>query len=39
MGRSGKLLLGKKLGITKIQFTNHMELKKEGQSVDALFLL
>jgi hypothetical protein len=23
-----------KLGITKIQFTNHMKLKKEGHNVD-----
>jgi hypothetical protein len=27
------------LGILKIQFTNHMKLKKEDQSVDTLILL
>jgi hypothetical protein len=32
-------ILAQKLRITKIQFANHMKLKKEDQSVDTLFLL
>jgi hypothetical protein len=35
-----KFILAQKLGIHKIQFTNHMELKKkEDQSVDSSVLL
>ena len=33
------MILAQKLRIPKIQFTKHMKLKKEDQSVDALFLL
>jgi hypothetical protein len=34
-----KWLLAQKLKIPKIQFTKHMKLKKEDQSVDISFLL
>ena len=34
-----KWILAQKPGIPKIQYTNHMKLKKEDQSVDALILL
>ena len=34
-----KWILSLKLGIPKIQFTDHMKLKKEGQSVDTSILL
>jgi hypothetical protein len=34
-----KWILAQKLGIAKIQFTDHMKLKKEDQSVDASVLL
>ena len=34
------MILAQKLRISKIQFTNHVKLKKkEGQSVDTSFLL
>ena len=36
---TGKWILAQKLEIPKIQFTDHMKLKKEDQSVDALVLL
>ena len=37
---TGKWILAQKLGIHKIQFTDHMKLKtKEEQSVDTLVLL
>ena len=34
-----KWILAQKLQITRIQFTDHMKLKKEDQSVDASVLL
>jgi hypothetical protein len=34
-----KWILAQKLGIPKIQFTDHMKLKKEDQSVDTSVLL
>ena len=34
-----KWILAQKFRIPKIQFTNHMKLKKEDQSVDTLILL
>jgi hypothetical protein len=34
-----KLILAQELGIPKIQFTDHVKLKKEDQSVDTLVLL
>jgi hypothetical protein len=34
-----KWILAQKLGILMIQFTNHIKLKKEDQSVDILVLL
>jgi hypothetical protein len=33
------LILAQELGIPKIQFTDHVKLKKEDQSVDTLVLL
>ena len=36
---TNKYILAQKLGIPKIQFTDHMKLKKEDQSVDTLILL
>jgi hypothetical protein len=34
-----KWILAQKLGISKIQFTDHMKLKKKDHSVDTLVLL
>jgi hypothetical protein len=36
---TNKWILAQKLRIPKIQFTNHMELKKEDQRVDTSVLL
>jgi hypothetical protein len=38
-GLTDKWILAQKLGIPKIQFAKHMELKKEEQCVDTLILL
>ena len=35
---TNKWILAQKLGIPKIQFTDHMKLKKEDQSVDTSVL-
>ena len=34
-----KWILAQKFGISKIQFTDHMKVKKEDQSVDTTILL